>query len=416
MKWDATEPSQGHVHATAPPTRSSPTPRRTGSGCAATPWSGTRSSPAGRRACPARALRNAMVNHITQVADPLQGQDLRVGRGERGVRRRRRRRAARLEPAAHRQRLDRGRVPHRPGRRPGRQALLQRLQHRRDQREDARRLQHGRGTSSPAACRSTASASSRTSARLGRPATTRPTCSASPTSAWTCRSPSWTSPAPNQATAYTNVGQGLPGRVPLHRHHRVGHPRQRLLAQRRATRCCSTAAATRRPPTPPPSTPSTAADPTRNPPVSPPVSSPPPPARSRRTRRRGCTATVSVNQWQAGSSPPSGSPPAPTALNAWAVTAAAAVRRHRDQRVEHDPSGSSGTVRFSNVAYNGRISAGQYTEFGFQATGTGRHVPELRRTVDRHPRSPGRSIRSTGHRSRRYAIVPDRHGGGNCSR
>ena len=132
---------------------------------------------------------------------PLPGQDLRLGRGQRGVRRRRRRRPARLEPAAHRQRLDRGRVPRRPGRRPGRQALLQRLQHRRHQREVHRHLQHGRATSRPAACRSTASASSRTSAPAC-PATTRPTCSASPTSASTCRSPSWTSSrAPTRPTS-----------------------------------------------------------------------------------------------------------------------------------------------------------------------------------------------------------------------
>ena len=57
-------------------------------------------------------------------------------------------------------------------------------------------------------------------------------------------------------------GPRLPGRVPLHRHHRLGHPRQRLLAHRRRTRCCSTPAATRRPPTPRPSTPSTPAPPT----------------------------------------------------------------------------------------------------------------------------------------------------------
>ena len=33
--------------------------------------------------------------------------------------------------------------------------------------------------------------------------------------------------------------------------------------------------------------------------------------------------------------------------------------------------GSSGSVRFTNVSYNGRLTAGQVTEFGFQGTGTG---------------------------------------------
>ena len=74
---------------------------------------------------------------------PLQGQHLRLGRGQRGVRRRLGR-PAQLQPPVHRQRLDRGRLPHRAGRRPGRQALLQRLQHRQlDMGEDPGRLQHG---------------------------------------------------------------------------------------------------------------------------------------------------------------------------------------------------------------------------------------------------------------------------------
>jgi endo-1,4-beta-xylanase len=32
-------------------------------------------------------------------------------------------------------------------------------------------------------------------------------------------------------------------------------------------------------------------------------------------------------------------------------------------------TGTSGAVQFSNVSYNGRIGAGQSTEFGFQAVG-----------------------------------------------
>jgi cellulase/cellobiase CelA1 len=33
-------------------------------------------------------------------------------------------------------------------------------------------------------------------------------------------------------------------------------------------------------------------------------------------------------------------------------------------------TGTSGAVQFSNVSYNGKVAAGQATEFGFQATGT----------------------------------------------
>jgi endo-1,4-beta-xylanase len=32
-------------------------------------------------------------------------------------------------------------------------------------------------------------------------------------------------------------------------------------------------------------------------------------------------------------------------------------------------SGNSGAVQFTSVSYNGRLNAGQATEFGFQATG-----------------------------------------------
>jgi hypothetical protein len=38
-------------------------------------------------------------------------------------------------------------------------------------------------------------------------------------------------------------------------------------------------------------------------------------------------------------------------------------------------SGSTGTVQFTNVSYNGAIAAGQSTEFGFQGTGSGSGMP-----------------------------------------
>ncbi len=156
---------------------------------------------------------------------PLQGQDLRLGRGQRGVRRRQQRRPARLQPAAHRQRLDRGRLPHRARRRPGRQALLQRLQHRRQSTRSRTGVYNmvrdfkARGV--PIDC---VGFQSHLNSDSPCPATTRPTCSASPTSASTCRSPSWTSQGSGttRPTSTRTVIQRLPGRVPLHRHHRRG--------------------------------------------------------------------------------------------------------------------------------------------------------------------------------------------------
>ena len=131
------------------------------------------------------------------------------------------------------QRVHRGGVPHRAGRRPGGEALLQRLQHRGlERRQDPGRVRHGARTSSPAACPSTASASSRHFGSGGPPCSFQTTLSnfaalgvdVQLTELDIAQAPT---------AAYTNTVQGLHERVPLRRHHGVGHPRQRLLAHRR---------------------------------------------------------------------------------------------------------------------------------------------------------------------------------------
>ena len=58
-----------------------------------------------------------------------------------------------------------------------------------------------------------------------------------------------------------------------------------------------------------------------------------------------------VNGWRVGLTLPGGA----TITNAWNA----------------NRSASTGAVQFTNVSYNGQIPAGGYTEFGFQATGTG---------------------------------------------
>lgn len=76
------------------------------------------------------------------------------------------------------------------------------------------------------------------------------------------------------------------------------------------------------------------------------------------SRTSGFVATVRVT---AGASAISGwtvtttLPPGATITNAWNV----------------NRSGNTGTVQFANVAYNGSVPAGQFTEFGYQATGNG---------------------------------------------
>ncbi|MET8044070.1 endo-1,4-beta-xylanase [Micromonospora sp. NPDC005215] len=117
------------------------------------------------------------------------------------------------------------------------------------------------------------------------------------------------------------------------------------------------------PTTPPPTTPPpTTPPPTTPPPTTPPPTTPPP---------GGCSASVSLNSWTggfvatvkvtAGSGGTSGwnvsvtLPSGASVTNTWSATA----------------SGATGTVRFTNVEYNGRLGAGQVTEFGFQGTGSG---------------------------------------------
>ncbi|MEU4245197.1 endo-1,4-beta-xylanase [Actinoplanes sp. NPDC026619] len=110
--------------------------------------------------------------------------------------------------------------------------------------------------------------------------------------------------------------------------------------------------------------PTTPTSPTSSP-TSSPSTSPPP------SGTAGCTATVSLNQWTggfvatvkitAGSAKISGwttgvtLPSGAAITNSWNATA----------------TGSSGAVSFTNVAYNGAVNAGASTEFGFQGTGAG---------------------------------------------
>ncbi|HTJ39439.1 MAG TPA: cellulose binding domain-containing protein [Dactylosporangium sp.] len=116
---------------------------------------------------------------------------------------------------------------------------------------------------------------------------------------------------------------------------------------------------------PPSSQPPSSQPPSSQPPSSPPPSSSAPPVPG------GCSATVSLNQWTggfvatfrvtAGSAPISG----------WTVSATLPAGAVITNAWNANRSGNSGAVQFTNVAYNGTVPAGQYTEFGFQGTGTG---------------------------------------------
>nr|WP_229401735.1 endo-1,4-beta-xylanase [Micromonospora okii] len=104
--------------------------------------------------------------------------------------------------------------------------------------------------------------------------------------------------------------------------------------------------------TPPPTTPG---------PTTPPPTSPPPSG--------GCAASMTVQTWTGGFVATIRVTAGAAGTNGWTTSVtlpsgATVVNAWNSQR-----SGDTGTVRFSNVAYNGQLAPGQVTEFGFQATG-----------------------------------------------
>jgi hypothetical protein len=84
----------------------------------------------------------------------------------------------------------------------------------------------------------------------------------------------------------------------------------------------------------------------------------------------GCTATVSVNAWTGGFVATVTVTAGASGTNGWTVGVTVPAGATVTSSWNANRTGTSGPVRFSNVAYNGKISAGQATEFGFQAGGT----------------------------------------------
>jgi len=114
------------------------------------------------------------------------------------------------------------------------------------------------------------------------------------------------------------------------------------------------------PPTssPPPTTP----PPTTPPPTTPPPTTPPPSA--------GCTATVSLNAWTGGFVATVRVTAGSATINGWNVRLTLPSGSTVTNGWNANRSGNTGAIQFTNVSYNGRVNAGQFTEFGFQGTGT----------------------------------------------
>ncbi|MBM0203941.1 endo-1,4-beta-xylanase [Micromonospora sp. STR1s_5] len=114
------------------------------------------------------------------------------------------------------------------------------------------------------------------------------------------------------------------------------------------------------PTTPPPTDP----PPTTPPPTDPPPTTPPP-------GTGGCSASVSLNSWNGGFVATVKVTAGSAGTNGWNVGVTLASGASVTNTWSATASGSTGTVRFANVDYNGRLGAGQVTEFGFQGTGSG---------------------------------------------
>jgi cellulase/cellobiase CelA1 len=115
--------------------------------------------------------------------------------------------------------------------------------------------------------------------------------------------------------------------------------------------------------TPPPTTP----PPTTPPPTTPPPTTPPP---SNGTPT--CSAAYAVqDQWNGGFVARVTVTAGTTALNGWQVTLNLPSGASISSLWNAVGSGTSGTVTATNQSYNGRLNAGQTTEFGFQGTGNG---------------------------------------------
>jgi hypothetical protein len=84
----------------------------------------------------------------------------------------------------------------------------------------------------------------------------------------------------------------------------------------------------------------------------------------------GCAASVSVNAWTGGFVATFRVTAGASAIDGWTVDLTLPAGATITNSWNVNRSGTGGAVRLSNVAFNGRLTPGQGTEFGFQGTGT----------------------------------------------
>ncbi|MFI6074081.1 endo-1,4-beta-xylanase [Actinoplanes sp. NPDC051343] len=84
-----------------------------------------------------------------------------------------------------------------------------------------------------------------------------------------------------------------------------------------------------------------------------------------------CSASVSLNSWSGGYTATVRVTAGSAAVNGWTVTLTLPSGGALTGIWNATNTGTTGSVTFHNVSYNGQIAAGGNTEFGFQGTGTG---------------------------------------------
>ena len=97
---------------------------------------------------------------------------------------------------------------------------------------------------------------------------------------------------------------------------------------------------------------------------------PPPPTTTPPPGGAACTASVSLNTWTGGFVATVRVTAGNAAIRGWTVRVTLPGGTAVTGTWNAQASGSTATVNFANVSYNGQVSAGGSTEFGFQGTGT----------------------------------------------
>jgi endo-1,4-beta-xylanase len=85
----------------------------------------------------------------------------------------------------------------------------------------------------------------------------------------------------------------------------------------------------------------------------------------------GCSAAVSLNQWTGGFVATVRVTAGSAAISGWTVAVTLPSGAAVTNTWNASATGSSGSVSFANVSYNGSVAAGAAVEFGFQGTGVG---------------------------------------------